>query len=205
MSLLRLRSAEPPFTAVGVAGQAAHLLALLEALALWEPTDVVETLDADIFGEALRWASEGGDVMTTARVELAAYMEKGPEELSRWIAQLRAVIEESPVPDTELPKLDHLFGTERLAELCGVANSSLRRYLSRDRPVPDDVALRLHTVARIVGALAGSYNDRGVRRWFDRPRVELGQRTPASVLSGNWQADEAGPLRVLDLAETTTA
>jgi len=65
-----------------------------------------------------------------------------------------------------------------------VSTSSLRRYTAGARPTPDDVAARLHHVALIVGDIAGSYNDIGVRRWFTRPRTQLGTQTPATVLTG---------------------
>ena len=106
----------------------------------------------------------------------------------------------SPVPEAELPKLDVLFGNDRLASLIGVGSSSLRRYLAKDREVPDDVAGRLHLVAQVVGNLAGSYNDRGIRRWFERPRVQLDGQSPEDILKGQWGTDDPTVTCVASLA-----
>jgi hypothetical protein len=106
----------------------------------------------------------------------------------------------SPVPQLELPKLDALLGTGRLATLLGVASSSLRRYLAHDRDVPDGLGARAHVLARIVSDLAGSYNDRGVRRWFERSRSQLDARAPETILRGAWDPDEPDVAGVAELA-----
>ena len=106
----------------------------------------------------------------------------------------------SPVPERELPKLDLLFSTGRLAEAVGVAQSSLRRYLAGERHVPDDVANRAHLLARMVGDLAGSYNERGIRRWFERARSQLDDRAPQDILTGAWSPDDPDVARVAALA-----
>jgi hypothetical protein len=62
------------------------------------------------------------------------------------------------------------------------------------------VAARLHFLALVVGDLAGSYNDVGIRRWFHRKRTLLDGRSPASLLKGEWDPDEEGPARVRQLA-----
>ena len=197
--MLRLRSAEYPFLDARVAGQAARLLALVEAIGIWEPPRIVRTLDGQLFTDALGSLAEAG-LVSSAPLDWAAYADKTPEDFSAWIRGVREVILTSPVPEVELPKLDVLFGNDRLASLVGVGSSSLRRYLAKDREVPDDVANRVHLVARVVGDLAGSYNDRGIRRWFERPRTQLNGQSPEEILNGQWDTDDPEVTRVANLA-----
>ena len=175
--MLRLRSAEPPFSDVTVAGQAARLLALVEAIGIWHPHGLVETLNRDVFGDALKAVAAAG-VARNAVFDWEVYGDAAPAEFASWIRSVREDVAASPVPEAELPKLDELLGSDKLARSVGVAGSSLRRYLSHDRDTPDDVARRGHVLACVVGDLAGSYNERGIRRWFERPRPQLGGRTP---------------------------
>jgi hypothetical protein len=76
----------------------------------------------------------------------------------------------------------------------------LKRYQSGERDTPDDVAARLHFLALVVSDLAGSYNDIGVRRWFQRKRTLLDGRAPVTLLKGHWDPDDEGPMRVRQLA-----
>ena len=69
------------------------------------------------------------------------------------------------------------------------------------RTTPDKVADRLHLLALVVDGLAGSYNDYGIRRWFERPRVQLDGRAPGEVLHGSWSSEDPGPRRVRELAD----
>lgn len=200
MSMLRLRSAASPFDDAVLAGQAARLLILAEAIGAWEPKNVVSELDSSLFGDALNSLAAAG-VAASASLEWEAHAGKGKEHFATWLSTIRDAILSSPLPSLELPKLESLFGTERLAELAGVASSTIRRYLTAQREVPDDVAEHVHLVARIVGDLAGSYNERGIRRWFDRPRSQLGGRTPAEALERAWGRDEREAEAVVALAE----
>lgn len=125
------------------------------------------------------------------------------EDTTRWegfARDLLEALEESPLPQTEWVGLERVLGVELLAQLLGVSPSSVRRYAAQARPTPDDVAARLHHLALIVGDLAGSYNDIGVRRWFTRPRAQLGGQSPAAILRGDWDPRADGPTRVRALA-----
>ncbi len=84
MSLLQFRSAEAPFGDARVAGEAARLLALLEAIGVWHPRAVVDNLGATVFSEALE-ALANRDVGVTAPFEWKSHAEEGPEEFARWI------------------------------------------------------------------------------------------------------------------------
>ena len=106
----------------------------------------------------------------------------------------------SPVPASEWPALQRVLGGDLLARLLRISTVSLRRYLSGGRRTPDDVAVRLHAVALIVGDLAGAYNEAGIRRWFARPRTALGNRAPVDVLTAGWRPDDPEVQQVRDLA-----
>jgi hypothetical protein len=111
-----------------------------------------------------------------------------------------AALEASPAPKFEWAGLGRVFGQEQLAALLNLSLSSLKRYVSGERGTPDDVAARLHFLALVVGDLAGSYNDVGIRRWFQRRRTRLDGRTPAALLKGTWDPDDESPRRIRQLA-----
>jgi hypothetical protein len=121
-------------------------------------------------------------------------------ELASLLETIVAALEASPVPKYEWRGLSRLFAPEDLASLLDVSVSSLKRYQSGERDTPDDVAARLHFLALVVGDLAGSYNEIGIRRWFQRRRTLLDGRTPASFLKHEWDPDDEGPARVRELA-----
>jgi hypothetical protein len=122
------------------------------------------------------------------------------EELAALLKTMIAALEASPAPAFEWAGLSRVFDAEQLASLLSVSLSSLKRYQSGDRTTPDPIAARLHFLALLVGDLAGSYNDIGVRRWFQRKRTRLDGRAPAELLAGEWDPDDAAPRRVRELA-----
>jgi hypothetical protein len=121
-------------------------------------------------------------------------------DLAPLLETLIAALEASPVPKFEWGGLGRVFGPEELASLINVSVSSLKRYVSGARETPDEVAARLHFLALVVGDLKGSYNDIGVRRWFQRKRTRLDGRAPVAFLKGNWNPDEDAARRVRQLA-----
>jgi transcriptional regulator with XRE-family HTH domain len=125
-----------------------------------------------------------------------------PEEVSSILRVVIAALEASPVPRYEWPAVSRVLDADQLASLLGISVSSLRRYLSGSRETPDEVAARLHHLALIVGDLAGVYNDVGIRRWFNRRRTPLNDKTPAALLAGEWSPEEAGPQKVRALAQS---
>jgi transcriptional regulator with XRE-family HTH domain len=124
------------------------------------------------------------------------------EEAEALLKLVIAALEASPVAKHEWPAVSRVLEPDQLASLLGISASSLRRYLSGERDTPDDVAARLHHLALVVGDLAGAYNDVGIRRWFERKRIVLGNRTPASLLAGEWNPDDEGPQKVRELARS---
>jgi hypothetical protein len=139
-------------------------------------------------------------IATAASAALNNVVAPNAAELAELLRTMIAALEASPVPKFEWAGLGRVLDPERLSSLLTVSLSSLNRYQSGERETPDAVAARLHFLALVVSDLAGSYNDIGIRRWFDRKRTALGGRTPAQVLSGEWDPDDSGPARVRALA-----
>jgi hypothetical protein len=121
-------------------------------------------------------------------------------ELVDILQTIVAALDASPVPKYEWGGLGRVFAPDDLASLLDISLSSLRRYQSGERDTPDEVAARLHFLALVVGDLAGSYNETGIRRWFQRKRTLLDGRRPASLLKHNWDPDDEEPRRVRELA-----
>lgn len=126
------------------------------------------------------------------------------EQVASGLKQLNEALEASATPETEWPAMRAVFGDDKLVRLLGVAPSSLRRYAGGERATPDDVATRLHWLAMVVADLAGAYNEFGMRRWFERPRTQLGGKSPQQVLGGSWSPDGAAAQRVRELASVLT-
>jgi hypothetical protein len=103
------------------------------------------------------------------------------------------------MPQEEWKRLQATLGDELLADLVGVSLTSERRYSGGERTTPDEVADRLHFLAMLVADLSGSYNDYGIRRWFDRPRQALAGRAPRTLLGRGFAptSDDGAGLRRL--------
>ena len=151
---------------------------------------------ADLVGDAFDALARAG----IARREVASLDGAAPEDLPEIVSRVAEALEGSPHPETEWSAVTARLGDDLVARLCQVSLSSLARYASAVRPTPDAVAHRLHHLALVVADLAGSYNDRGIRRWFERPRPQLDGLAPASLLTGDWDPDDAGPRQVAALA-----
>ena len=92
------------------------------------------------------------------------------------------------------------LGDALLAKLLGRSVNSVRSYANGRRPVPPVIARRLEWVRRVTVSLAGGYNAMGMRAWFDRPRVQLGQRSPLASLGPDWTPSDASVAHVEELA-----
>jgi transcriptional regulator with XRE-family HTH domain len=155
--------------------------------------------DLTVFRHIAKQAEKAG-IATATAAALHNVETPPPEELAALLKTMIAALEASPAPAFEWGGLARVFDAEQLASLLNVSLSSLKRYQSGERTTPDPIAARLHFLALLVGDLAGSYNDIGVRRWFQRKRTPLDGRAPAALLAGEWDPDDAGPRRVRELA-----
>jgi hypothetical protein len=169
-----------------------------EAMGLIEP-DTVTTANAHAVRHLASRVRRAG-IASSAADALNNVEETTAEELAGLLETMIAALEASPVPKFEWAGLGRMFAPEDLAALINVSVSSLKRYQSGERETPDDVAARLHLLALVVGDLAGSYNDIGIRRWFHRKRTRLDNRAPIALLKGSWDPDDEGPRRVRQLA-----
>ena len=153
-----------------------------------------------------------GEAATVVELEHRHATERveGPEFRCAQVAAIEVVratleaVDASPRPEGEWGPARDLVGDDLLARLLKVSNSSLRRYAGGDRRTPDDVAWRLHVVARLLASLVGSYNEYGIRRWFERSRRALDGATPADVLEQAPSEDDERLQHVLGLADELT-
>lgn len=195
--MIQIGSVDPPLNRAALLGPAVGLVRRASALGLLRDSDPIETLDLDLLrGIAREAASEGiGQDAALDLVEGAS-----PSRLGSAIQRLDHALIESPLPGREFKELGSIFDVEQLAGLIGVAGVTLRRYAAGVRTVPDAVAARVHWLALVVADLAGSYNTVGLRRWFERPRAQLADRSPRQILTGDWAPDDADVVRVRVLA-----
>jgi hypothetical protein len=177
-----------------VAFLAVRLVTLAEILGLL-PRSTQGGVDNDQVAAALDAFARAG----VGRRGAAIGRDVTADRLAEALRAVLAAIEESPMPEHEWEPLTELLGEDLLARLVGVSVSSARRYRNGERVTPDDVAARLHTVALVTADLAGSYNEFGIRRWFQRSRSALGGVSPAEVLAGRWDPEEerVGAVRAL--------
>ena len=86
--------------------------------------------------------------------------------------------------------------------LLAITVASLDRYASSERATPVRVVERLQWLAMVVSALAGTYDQHGIQRWFERERSQLGGRCRREVLGREWRPDDPAAQRVHALALT---
>jgi hypothetical protein len=111
-------------------------------------------------------------------------------------------LEDSPHPQWEWTGVRGRLEDDLLARVLSISPTSLRRYASGERETPDEVAWRLHVLTRVIASLSGSYNDHGIRRWFERSRSQLDRRTPADVLAEASGEDDEQLREVVELADS---
>ena len=198
MLAVQISAAAPPFDRPALGVRAARLLGLAEAMGLLPAGDPIYRLDLETMKRPIEELVRRG-IGRTAALQLPAGDD--PDRLAELLDELYAELEASPVPAAECAQLMAVLGLDLVAQLSGASTSSIRRYASEERVAPDDVAARLHHLARINANLAGGYNDFGIRRWYTRQRVQLDGRAPAAALSGAWDPDADGPQRALMLAQ----
>lgn len=197
MVKFRYTSESDPLGEPRIARKAALAMIRAEAMGLLSPEEALADVDASTFRTILERLQSAGAGRGLVREAAAVY---GTERLESLLDALLDALTNSPVPGHEWTALERVFDAERLAALLDISAVSLRRYSSGARTTPDDIAARLHFLALVVGDLSGSYNDIGVRRWFERKRSQLDGKAPQQFLRGGWDPEDAGPVRVRALA-----
>ncbi|WP_419946119.1 hypothetical protein [Candidatus Poriferisodalis sp.] len=199
MRNLRMASVRSPFDKLGLASPAVAALSRAESMGLLRGQ--VTCLDYSALEQLRSGLAEAG-IGQGFLAELAQPHACEPDRLSTLMARIAEALEQSPAPGHEWPAVVRVLGIDLLVRLLGISPSSARRYLCGDRTTPDEVAVRLHFLALVVGDLAGAYNDIGIRRWFDRPRARLGGATPAEALGEEWFPEDPAARSVRDLASS---
>ncbi|HYO13274.1 MAG TPA: hypothetical protein VE685_08790 [Thermoanaerobaculia bacterium] len=203
MATIQITSTSAPFDRPEIARSAAGVISTADAMGLLDDLEI-RRLDLNSFREVVGKIAEAGigtEIQAALSSTRADIDRKQIADLLNWLV---TVMEDSPVPEHEWSSLEDLFGTERLAQLLGVSPASVRRYRAGARETPDELAFRLHFLAKLVGDLAGAYNQFGIRRWFDRPRTALDGMAPAEVLQGAWEVDSTRVRRLRELARSLT-
>lgn len=199
MTVLRITSVGAPLNRPGLLAAALALVRRAVGVGFLSGRVEVDRLDLELVREIAREASSAG-VGRDAAVALLGHRGPAGPKLETLIGQLDAAIAASPVPDRELRALLDVYDHETLAALVGTSVASLRRYAAGARAVPDAVAGRVHLVALVTSDLAGSYNEFGLRRWWERPRTALDGRSPREALGRAWDPDGATAGAVAELA-----
>ena len=198
MALIRLATVEAPLDQAAVTDSAIGLLRRALALGLLDIDQEVTRLDLGLLRQIAERASAAGIGQDAAIAVLRG--QSSPDRLLPLIARLDEALQESPLPDRELPELLRVFPREDLAALAGTSSVSLGRYLTGSRAWPDQLAARIHWLALVVSDLAGAYNEFGIRRWFGRQRTQLDGRAPRQVLDVGWDPTDPEVERVRALA-----
>lgn len=199
MAEIQIGTVEAPLNRQMLLSAAFGLVLRAGAVGLLAERDRIEHLDVELLRDIARAAAAQG-IGTEAALALLQGGDLAPARLATLIARLDDALSQSPMPDRELRELRRTFELDQLADLLGTSPVSLRRYLGGTRTVPDGVAARAHWLALVVADLAGSYNLIGVRRWFERPRAQLGGRSPRQALGDGWTPDQPSAGDVRDLA-----
>lgn len=199
MHKIQIISVYEPFDRPDLGQAAIQMLGLADAMGVLPSDARIRALDWEAVRVVGRHIAEAG-----IATGLVPNLEK-PSEPKEALELLRAIVrilEENPAPEYEWERLQKLFPNDELGSLLGVSPTSVGRYRSHSRRTPDAIAARLHLLARIIHHLEGAYNDLGVRRWFRRRRTALGDKSPADLLTDEWDPDDKGPQRVLELARS---
>jgi len=199
MSELRIESVSDPFDAPESAATALQLFARAETMGLIPDAIARQdsiTIDRVTVQRLLKRLREAG-VASASSVRLPT---AGAENLGLVLERALEALDASPYPPGEWEALREIVGDRLLARMLRISESSIRRYTAGGRRTPDDIAWRLHAIGGVVSALRGSYNEYGVRRWFDRRRTALEGRTPADVIADAESEDDEGFRRVVELA-----
>ena len=200
MTHIRIESVERPFDDPDLAPAAALALSRADAMGLL--TRDFTRLDAAAMREVLDGMRSAGIGKATVAGP-CRFSDAEPKEIADLLSRINETLRKSPAPTHESKALRKVLGIDLLARLTGMSEGAVRFYPGARREKRDDpVVERLHFLALLVGELAGSYTDVGVRRWFDRPRKALAGKTPAQTLGHEWSPDDEGPIRIRELADS---
>lgn len=201
--MLQLDAVTAPLDEPALGAAALRTLIRADAMGLLRGEPPIRRLDLAALERVLKRVRRASGIGRGVAVELAS-ARTSAAQIQRVLGRIYDELEQSPVPATEWQAVLELLGPELVTRLLGISPASVRRYAAAARSTPDDVAERLHFLALVTADLSSSYNEFGVRRWFERPRPQLNMRSPAQLLHGEWHADDAAPRSVRELARALT-
>lgn len=204
MSKIQIETVEDPFGDPGVARSASLLLGRAETMGLLGDLGPISRLDAPLMAAVIERLGNAGLLQRAVRQGSLRRLPADSGEIADLLREANVALEDSPLPPQEWSATRAILGDALLTRLCDISEVSLRRYASGIRPTPDPVAQRLHTLALIVADLRGAYNDYGIRRWFQRPRAQLGGRAPENILAPGWTPDNPEVTQLRELAGALT-
>ncbi len=120
--------------------------------------------------------------------------------MERLVERITEALDASPIPAAEWGSMREVLEDGPLAQLLEISETSLRRYAAAERATPQPVAEKLHWLALVIADLFGAYNEFGVRRWFERPRTQLGGKSPRRALGNRWHPEDEAAHKVRVLA-----
>ena len=87
----------------------------------------------------------------------------------------------------------------------GYGHSALKAMVEGEAQIPAEVAAKISFLAVVITHLEGAYTNDGVCAWFQRSRVQLGDKSPAEILSGDWSPEAESAQRILELARSLSS
>ena len=204
MGDIRIHSVAPAYEKAPLLNGLLGLVSRVAAMGLLRDK-IIGSLDVQSISRVLDALQRGG-LLGAQRARLSVLLDPAAlragsaRQAGLALQQAIDVLEESPVPATEWLAMRRLLGDDTLAGLLDISVSSLKRYAAAERNTPAQIADRLHWVAMVVSDLAGSYNDFGMRRWFERDRSQLDGCSPRKALGVGWQSNDTSARRVRALA-----
>ncbi|QQR59095.1 MAG: hypothetical protein IPG59_06285 [Candidatus Melainabacteria bacterium] len=173
-----------------------------ESMGLIEsPVDTLNLSLDTIIDVAKKVAAEG--LGRKIVIDPTRWYEYESNDLCLKLKSLSDILEHSPVPEKELPKVQEVISEKPLADMLRISEQSLKRYQQGERQASDIVYARLHWLALLLGDLLGSYNEMGARNWFHRTRKSFKGKTPFQILSEkDWSPDDENPCKIRDFVKS---
>src|SRR5258705_4770554 len=140
---IRMESKNGPLDDLTVAHAAADAVRKAHAVRLIERSPDFPELTYPEVRQAAARVREAG-IATYAAGIVARRDPPGAVELTRALRDIDARLEESPLPETEWPRVVAILESDQLAALLGISASSLVRYAKGERRTPDEMACRLN-------------------------------------------------------------
>lgn len=93
-----------------------------------------------------------------------------------------------------------ILGVAQFLQAVGISQRKLQLFKTNPYQIPSAASARMHFLWRLIACLRGSYNKKGVRRWFGRQRQQLNGRSARDILSKPWRPADPGPQKIYELA-----